>query len=422
MREPPGASTILARTVGARRRDRSMRHRAFARILPCSASRPALHGLPSRPPRPVRRRNRTPRQIALGLRKLGVAGSVLYVAAHPDDENTRAARLPGQRRAGAHGLPVAHARRRRAEPGRRRSRGRRWGSSARRSCWPRAASTAPSSSSPARATSGSRRAPRRRCASGARTPCWPTSCAVIRRFRPDVIITRFSPEPARRTATTRRRRCWRWRPSAPRPIRSSTPSSSPAASRPGRRGGCCGTESSSSSSRPRPQRRRQAGRRRLQPAARRCRTASSPPTAAACTRARGSASPAAAAPIVEYFQLLARPSRGEAEKPLDGDLRRHRLASGASRGRRAARLVDEGRRQASTPRRPRLRSRPARRRRARSAQMPDAAWRPEAARGARPVLPPARDCSSTRRRPTSRAAPGQLERRPRPPSIARRRR
>ena len=27
-------------------------------------------------------------QIALGLRKLGVAGSVLYVAAHPDDENT----------------------------------------------------------------------------------------------------------------------------------------------------------------------------------------------------------------------------------------------------------------------------------------------------------------------------------------------
>src|SRR4051812_49801441 len=27
-------------------------------------------------------------QIALGLRKLGVVGSVLYVAAHPDDENT----------------------------------------------------------------------------------------------------------------------------------------------------------------------------------------------------------------------------------------------------------------------------------------------------------------------------------------------
>ena len=27
-------------------------------------------------------------RIALGLRKLGVVGSVLYVAAHPDDENT----------------------------------------------------------------------------------------------------------------------------------------------------------------------------------------------------------------------------------------------------------------------------------------------------------------------------------------------
>src|SRR5450432_2736138 len=27
-------------------------------------------------------------QIALGLRKLGVVGSVLYIAAHPDDENT----------------------------------------------------------------------------------------------------------------------------------------------------------------------------------------------------------------------------------------------------------------------------------------------------------------------------------------------
>src|SRR4051812_10876490 len=27
-------------------------------------------------------------QIALGLRKLGIVGSVLYVAAHPDDENT----------------------------------------------------------------------------------------------------------------------------------------------------------------------------------------------------------------------------------------------------------------------------------------------------------------------------------------------
>ncbi len=47
----------------------------------------APHVSPRRP-RPVRRRSRTPPQIALGLRKLGVVGSVLYVAAHPDDENT----------------------------------------------------------------------------------------------------------------------------------------------------------------------------------------------------------------------------------------------------------------------------------------------------------------------------------------------
>jgi len=62
--------------------------RVFARVVPLSllllsfpmAHRPALAAGP--PPQP------NAAQIALGLHKLGVVGSVLYVAAHPDDENT----------------------------------------------------------------------------------------------------------------------------------------------------------------------------------------------------------------------------------------------------------------------------------------------------------------------------------------------
>ena len=57
-------------------------------------------------------------QIALGLRKLGVAGSVLYVAAHPDDENTALLAYLANGALRAHRLPVAHPRRRRAEPDR----------------------------------------------------------------------------------------------------------------------------------------------------------------------------------------------------------------------------------------------------------------------------------------------------------------
>jgi LmbE family N-acetylglucosaminyl deacetylase len=64
-----------------------MRHRTFARILSAlfascifMASRLAPAAGPPAQPNAA--------QIALGLRKLGVAGSVLYVAAHPDDENT----------------------------------------------------------------------------------------------------------------------------------------------------------------------------------------------------------------------------------------------------------------------------------------------------------------------------------------------
>jgi LmbE family N-acetylglucosaminyl deacetylase len=64
-----------------------MHRRTFARLLPVlfalsidMASRPALAAGPPAQPNAA--------QIALGLQKLGVAGRVLYVAAHPDDENT----------------------------------------------------------------------------------------------------------------------------------------------------------------------------------------------------------------------------------------------------------------------------------------------------------------------------------------------
>jgi LmbE family N-acetylglucosaminyl deacetylase len=61
-----------------------MPHRIFAGILallvaPFMISRALAAGPPAQP---------NAAQIALGLRKLGVTGSVLYVAAHPDDENT----------------------------------------------------------------------------------------------------------------------------------------------------------------------------------------------------------------------------------------------------------------------------------------------------------------------------------------------
>ena len=48
---------------------------------------PSLHGPPRERP-PARRRSLTPRAVQLALRRLGVVGRVLYVAAHPDDENT----------------------------------------------------------------------------------------------------------------------------------------------------------------------------------------------------------------------------------------------------------------------------------------------------------------------------------------------
>ena len=47
--------------------------------------------------------------IQLALQKLNVLGRVLYVAAHPDDENTNADRAVGERFALRHGLSVCHA-------------------------------------------------------------------------------------------------------------------------------------------------------------------------------------------------------------------------------------------------------------------------------------------------------------------------
>src|SRR5450432_4101260 len=75
MGDPPDASTIL-------RRHRPMPPRlvvlTFTLVTAVSPRAPAA-GPPQQP---------NAAEIALGLRKLGVVGSVLYIAAHPDDENT----------------------------------------------------------------------------------------------------------------------------------------------------------------------------------------------------------------------------------------------------------------------------------------------------------------------------------------------
>ncbi len=72
-------------------------------------------------------------EVLQQLRSFANMGSVLYVAAHPDDENTQA---------------IAYL-----------ARGR--GYRARKSCSPRAGWTAGSNTSPARRTSGTRRLPRK---------------------------------------------------------------------------------------------------------------------------------------------------------------------------------------------------------------------------------------------------------------------
>ena len=81
-------------------------------------------------------------ELALGVRRLGVVGSVLYVAAHPDDENTRLLAWLASGRGVRAALPLDDARRRRPEPDRRRAGRRCSASSAPRSCSRRGASTA----------------------------------------------------------------------------------------------------------------------------------------------------------------------------------------------------------------------------------------------------------------------------------------
>src|SRR5678815_2832288 len=86
MRAPRNASTILGPRLSPP--TRLMRRRAAALALSSSillvtvAMSRSAAGAAGPPPQP------NAAQIALGLRKLGVVGSVLYVAAHPDDENT----------------------------------------------------------------------------------------------------------------------------------------------------------------------------------------------------------------------------------------------------------------------------------------------------------------------------------------------
>ena len=413
MRAPPKASTILgpprsppdAASCAVAPRV----HALVSSIVVCRST-VATDRTPPRaagpPPQP------DAAQIALGLRKLGVVGSVLYVAAHPDDENTALLAYLANGALRAHRLPVDHARRRRPEPDRLRAGAGARAHPHRRSCWPRAASTAPSSSSPARATSATRRAPRRRCASGARTRCSPTWCAVIRRFRPDVIVTRFSPEPAdthghhtasamlARRGVPRRRRSARF-----------TPSSSPAASTPWQARRIFWNRSSWSD-----QAGRRPGRRSsssTSAATTRCsarRTARSPPTAAACTRARASAWRASRAPIVEYFQVARRRADGAPAQAPASTARRHRPHAGSRfpGGARSSTRSSRARSRSFDPadaRRRRSRRWP--RSTPRSTRVPDAGWRAQKQRELQRADARVRGrCSPRRPPPDYRVAPG----------------
>ena len=204
-------------------------------------------------------------------------------------------------------------------------------------------------------------APRRRCASGARTRCSPTWCRVIRRFRPDVIITRFSPEPSdthgHHTASAmlaleafraaadpalspraarRRRRALAGAPDLLEPV-----VVEPQAERRSLAGSSSSTSAATT---------RCSGRR----------TASWRPTAAACTRARASASARARGPSLEYFKLLAAAPADAGARPPESLARRARLRLGprSPGARRSAALVARAVRASST-RRPRTRRCPA---------------------------------------------------------------
>jgi LmbE family N-acetylglucosaminyl deacetylase len=134
-------------------------------------------------------------QIALGLRKLGVAGSVLYVAAHPDDENTallaylangallRTAYLSVTRGDGGQNLigseqgpPLGLIRTQELLAARRIDGAEQFFTRAR--------------------DFGFSKSPDETLRIWGKDAVLADMVAVIRKFRPDVLVTRFSPEPA----------------------------------------------------------------------------------------------------------------------------------------------------------------------------------------------------------------------------------
>ncbi len=242
-----------------------------------------------RPPEPM-----DGAQMRLALHRLQVIGSVLYVAAHPDDENTAMLAWLARRAAGAHGLPVADARRRRPEPDRPRA-----GRPARRHPHAGAARGAPHRRRRAVLHARGRlrllEEPRRDArASGGTTRSSPTWCASSAASGPT------SSSRASRTDGERRARaphrvgaCSPRRPSRPRPTRSASPSSSTAAPWQARRllWNAFALAAPPRTTQPRLDASTSAPTTRCSAA----RTARSPARAAACTRARASARPSGAA-------------------------------------------------------------------------------------------------------------------------------
>lgn len=111
-------------------------------------------------------------QIAVG--KLNVLGSVLYIAAHPDDENTSVlAYLSKGKKYRTAYLSLTRGTEVRTSSARKR--GRKSASSGPRSSCRPAGSTAPNSTSPGPSTSAIPRPPRKPSLSGTGRPCSPIS-------------------------------------------------------------------------------------------------------------------------------------------------------------------------------------------------------------------------------------------------------
>ena len=127
MRAPRKASTILGRSPHATRSAHAPSRRCSRPPAVCLIHVDLGLGFDRRPRSQRRRRRRSAapaerRADRAGLRKLGVVGSVLYVAAHPDDENTALLAYLANGARVRDRLPVDHARRRRPEPDRLRAR------------------------------------------------------------------------------------------------------------------------------------------------------------------------------------------------------------------------------------------------------------------------------------------------------------